>query len=223
MRDRSRQPVQVSEAQPHDVAAAKVRASYAANDPPPTPKYLKIAPGPAIALKAVSGNGLPTQFPVTPDKGRMRGLLFEVDGIRLALPLDSVAEIVRAVAVTPLPGAPRVVEGVISVRGEIVPVLNLRARLGLKPRAASTSDRLALANAGGRRVAVRVDQVDWLADIDPSSIRPASELTTGLDHVKGVTQLEGGLVLIHDLDTFLSSAEAESLDSALAVKRGKPE
>jgi purine-binding chemotaxis protein CheW len=148
----------------------------------------------------------------------MRGLLLEVDGIRLALPLDSVAEILRAVAITPLPGAPPVVEGVISVRGEIVPVLNLRARLGLKSRRVSTSDRLAVAHAGSRRVAVRVDKVDWLVDIDPASIRPADELTSGLNHIKGVTQLDGGLVLIHDLETFLSIAEAESLDVALAAR-----
>ena len=68
-------------------------------------------------------------------------LLFTLEGQRYALPLEDVRELVRAVRLTPLPRAPAVVEGLLNLRGELLPVLDLRRRFRLPARRLSASDR----------------------------------------------------------------------------------
>lgn len=145
-------------------------------------------------------------------------LVFELDDQRYALTLASVREVVRAVALTPLPGAPAIVEGVIDVRGRVVPVLDIRARFRLPPRPLHPDQHLILARAGRRLVAIRVDCVSWFIEVEPDEIETAISLTPALRQIAGVTRVADGLVLIHDLETFLTAAEAEALEEALAAE-----
>jgi purine-binding chemotaxis protein CheW len=149
-------------------------------------------------------------------------LVFEVAGQKYALPTRDVRELVRAVAITRLPDAPAVIEGVVNVRGCVFPVLDVRARFGLPSRALDVSDHFIVASAGSRGVILRVDRATHLAFVDEKCVQPSESLGASRAHVAGVAKMEGGLVLIHDVATFLSAAEATSLDAALApeVSRG---
>ena len=142
-------------------------------------------------------------------------LLFELAGQRYGVPLRSVREVVRAVAITPLPTAPAIIEGIINVRGVIAPVYDLRRRFGLPPKPIEPADHLVIALSQARLVALRVDRADWMAEVPESDIEDATTLVSRADHVDGVAKLPDGLVLIHDIDTFLSQAEAAALDAAL--------
>ncbi len=142
-------------------------------------------------------------------------LVFEVAGQKYGLPTDDVRELVRAVAITPLPSAPAVIEGVVNVRGRVVPVLDLRARFHLPARALDPSDHFIVAAAGPRGVILRVDRATHLALIEEACIQAPETLGPGVDYVAGVAKVDGGMVLIHDLSTFLSAAEAAGLDHAL--------
>jgi purine-binding chemotaxis protein CheW len=147
----------------------------------------------------------------------MEVLVFELSGIRYALPAADIGELVRAVTVIPLPKGPPVVEGIINVRGRVVPVLDVRARFQLPSKAASPTDHLILARAGERLVAIRVDRALGLARLEPADIEDARTALPGADYVIGVAKLPDGLVLIHDLRTFLSAAEAATLVHAIAT------
>src|SRR5215469_5263815 len=81
------------------------------------------------------------------DRGRAEILVFEGDGRRYGLPAAEVRELARAVTIVPLPRPRALVEGVIDVRGEAVPVLDLRARLGLPAKGVEPSDHLVIARA----------------------------------------------------------------------------
>ena len=129
--------------------------------------------------------------------------------------LDVHRELVRAVAITPLPSAPAVIEGVVNVRGRILPVLGVRARFRLPARALDPSDHFIVASAGTRGVILRVDRATHLTMIDEAAIQPPDSLGPNADYVAGVARTEDGLLLIHDLATFLTDAEATSLDGAL--------
>ena len=142
-------------------------------------------------------------------------LVFEVAGQTYGLPTDDVRELVRAVAITPLPSAPAVIEGVVNVRGRVLPVLDLRARFHLPARALDPSDHFIVAAAGPRGVILRVDRATHLAMIEEACIQAPETLGPGVDYVAGVAKVDGGMVLIHDLSTFLSAAEAAGLDHAL--------
>jgi purine-binding chemotaxis protein CheW len=144
-------------------------------------------------------------------------LLFDLDGVRYALPASDVSEVAPAVTMVPLPQAPPIVEGIINVHGRVVPVLDVRARFRLPPRPLSCTDHLIIARVGPRLVAVRADRALDLVHVDEMQIEEARHIAPGADHVSGVAKLPDGLVLIHDLRTFLQEAEALALDEALSV------
>jgi purine-binding chemotaxis protein CheW len=148
-------------------------------------------------------------------------LVVEVAGTRCALPLVDVLEVLRAVALTPLPTAPPIVEGVIDVRGEVVPVLDIRRRLGLPPAPVSSAQRLVLATAAGRTVALRVDAIEWITRLAATDIAEPDRIAHGIGWLAGVGRVADALVLVHDLGTFLRQAEAEALDDALTAAAGE--
>lgn len=147
-------------------------------------------------------------------------LAFAIGDQRFAIGVDDVQEIVRAVSLARLPDVPAIVEGLIDLRGSVIPVLDIRSRFRLPSRAVEPADHLVIARAKGRVVGIRVDRaIDVLTlgehDIDEiGAVAPASH------YVAGVARLRNGLVLIHDLRTFLSDAEAESVSAV--VERGMP-
>jgi purine-binding chemotaxis protein CheW len=142
-------------------------------------------------------------------------LLFTLEAHRYALATRDVRELLRAVRLTPLPRAPAVVEGLLNLRGELLPVLDLRRRFRLPPRPLSSADHLIVARAGARHVALRVDRAEGLLTLEPGIFDPAPQHLPGVDYVAGALKLPDGLVLLHDLRTFLSEAEGLTLDEAL--------
>lgn len=147
-------------------------------------------------------------------------LVVELSGVRYGLPLSRVVEVVRAVFITPLPDAPDVVEGIVEVRGRVVPVYDLRLRFGLPPRHLDPAEHIVVVRAGRRRAALRCDRVEWIARVGRQRLREADVVTRGGRQLAGVASLDDGLVLIHDPEAFLGEAEREALDRALA-ERGR--
>lgn len=142
-------------------------------------------------------------------------LTFELEGERCALLAADVVEVQRAVAIARLPHAPAIVEGVIDLRGAVVPVLDVRARFGLPPRPVSVSDHLIVTRVP-RPAAIRVDRALDLVPVAADAIEDARAAVPGTAHTAGVAKLADGLVVIHDLRAFLTEDEERDLDGALA-------
>lgn len=128
-----------------------------------------------------------------------------------AISAASVVQIFRAVKINPFPKAPRVIEGVINLRGQIVPVLDIRSRFNHQPKSVAASDRFIVAKAKGRLVALRVDSTIAVEMLAPADIEPADTLGSGIAYIAGVVPRPDGVMLIHDLDGFLTEAEQQSL------------
>jgi purine-binding chemotaxis protein CheW len=148
-------------------------------------------------------------------------LAFALDGERYALPAADVLEVQRAVAMAALPRSPAIVEGVINLRGKLVPVLDIRARLGLPPRPLRPADQLVVVRlggtgvrGGGRTVAIRVDRALDLLRV-PKRLIEDPRPVAGPGHSEGVAKLPDGLVVIHDPRTFLSLDEELQLDGSV--------
>lgn len=146
-------------------------------------------------------------------------LVFELAGVRYALELPSVREVVHAVLISPLPEAPVVIEGIIDVRGEVVPVYDLRVRFGLPARALDPGERLVVAWTGSRRVAFRCERTEWVEGVSPSLVDSPNVLGSAGRHIAGVVHLPDGLVMIQNLDEFLDAAETVALDAALSHRQ----
>jgi purine-binding chemotaxis protein CheW len=144
-------------------------------------------------------------------------LVFELGNQRYGLPVADVIKTVRAVAITPLPQAPPIVEGILNFRGTVVPVLDIRARFHQRPKEMAIQDHFILARTGGRQVALRVDRATDLVRVPEKDIQEAKKAVPGLEYITGVARLSDGLVLIHDLGTFLSEAEARGLSESLSA------
>jgi purine-binding chemotaxis protein CheW len=134
-------------------------------------------------------------------------LIFDLEGVRYGLPVADVREIVRAVLPVPLPGAPGVIEGVVNLRGRVVPVLDLRRRFRLPARPIEPTDHLIIAHAAGRLVALRVDRAVELAQVAEGDVQDVAAAR--------IAKLPDELVVIQDTGALLSGAESSALEQAL--------
>jgi purine-binding chemotaxis protein CheW len=142
-------------------------------------------------------------------------VVFLLAGRRFALALGQVERVFRMVELAPLPSAPAIVTGVIDLHGALVPVVNARERFHLPPRAARLSDQLLVVRASGRLLALVVDGVEAVRAVPPAAIAAPDAIVPGLELVRGIVALPDlGIVFIHDLERFLSPAEATALDAA---------
>jgi purine-binding chemotaxis protein CheW len=146
----------------------------------------------------------------------VRLVIFRVDEQRYGLPLNAVERIVRAAEVTLLPKAPAIVIGVLDVEGRVLPVVNIRRRLGLPERHISPAHQFVIAQTSRRGIVFVVDEALGVVDLPSTGMVGAAQVVPGLEHIRGVVQLPDGLVLIHDLESFLSLDEERALDEALA-------
>lgn len=147
----------------------------------------------------------------------MNVLLFSLDRRQFAIPASAAHAVTRAAAITPLPGAPAAVEGIVDVRGTFAPVYDLRQRFGIAPLPVDPAQHLVIADTATRRVAFRVDQVLGLSALSETEIQPIGHVLAGVQLVTGVAKLPRGIVLIHDLDCFLDHDDLILLNETMGA------
>ena len=154
---------------------------------------------------------------------RLRKLVtFSLDDRKFALYVSAVQRIIQVVEVTPLPEAPEIVVGIINLQGTVIPVFDIRMRFRLPAREVQLNDQMIIADTAKRAVALLVDSVDDVIEIPGESIIAAEKILPELEYVEGVVKTKGGMVLIHDIEKFLSRHEEKALDEALeAVNRNE--
>jgi chemotaxis signal transduction protein len=148
-------------------------------------------------------------------------ILFLVAGTSYALPSGDVRHMEMIEQITPVPNASPFLEGVVFSRGQIVPVINLRARFGFERVPHDLRTRLLVVESGERWVGLLVDSAREFVRIPPSAIQPPSTAITNLstNYVHGVASLDGRLVLVLNvanvLDTALGPGDpAQAIDVA---------
>lgn len=142
-------------------------------------------------------------------------IVFVLDRQRYALPLHAVDRVVRMVAITPLPKAPDIVLGVVNFQGRVIPVINMRRRFHLPEKDIALTDQLVVAHTSRRPVALVADAVHDVITSSAQSLIETENILPGVEYVEGVVKLGDGMILIHDLDKFLSLKEESSLNQAL--------
>ena len=147
-------------------------------------------------------------------------LLCELEGLRCALPASDVREVIRAVTILPLAGASQTVEGVINVRGDSVPMLNLRSRLHLEARPVGVTEHFVLLRTGERQIGVRVDRALAVITVPDGDIDAISQAMSGTDGIPGVGTLPDGTVLVQDVNRLLDDSEQPPVADSLARSPG---
>jgi len=115
--------------------------------------------------------------------------------------IGRVQEIIRAIDITPVPGAPSHVCGVINLRGKIIPVVDLRRRFGLAAGEESEARRTVVVELGEKRIGMLVDSVSQVIKVPAGVVEELPEEATTVDdsYIRGVGKLYDRLVIILDL------------------------
>jgi purine-binding chemotaxis protein CheW len=127
-------------------------------------------------------------------------VLFRVGGSEYALPADEVLQLESFEGATRVPGASAYVEGLVQVRGRVVPVVDLRARFGLPAAERTLESRVIVVERGGRTVALLADSAREIVKLDPAEFRPPPELVAeqSAHFVRAVARSGRGLIMLID-------------------------
>jgi purine-binding chemotaxis protein CheW len=130
-------------------------------------------------------------------------VVFGLDDRDFALPIEDIAEVVPIVLITPVPEVPPWVEGVINLRGRVIPIVDLRKRLAIEPRPHTLNTPILIAEQGTRKLGLIVDEIRdvvRLGDDDlgsPSDV--ALEQTGDAEAISAVGRLGERLIVVLDL------------------------
>src|ERR1700716_2090691 len=144
---------------------------------------------------------------------------FKLGSEEYGVDIAQVQEINRMVAITHVPRAPQFMEGVINLRGQLIPIIDLRTRFGM-PRAEHTKNtRIVVTEIGSKRVGMVVDSVSEVLRLPVGQIEAAPDMISGVDteYIRGVGKLEERLIILLDLARIISNAEKRELENADAV------
>ena len=142
-------------------------------------------------------------------------VLFSLDEQHYGLYLSAVERVVLTVEITALPKVPSIVMGVVNFHGEIIPVINIRKRFNLPEREVELDDQLIIARTAKRIVAFVVDLVSGVHELKHSHLVDIKEAFQYTEYLSGIAKVEDNIVLIHDLEKFLSLEEQELIDKIL--------
>jgi len=126
-----------------------------------------------------------------------------------------VQEIIRMQEITNVPNAPGFVEGVINLRGRVIPIVDLRKRFGMETKEQSNATRIIVVMIGEVQVGLIVDEVSEVLRISEDTVEPPPPIVAGIesDYIKGVGKLEDRLLILLDLNKILSMEEKQSLQN----------
>jgi purine-binding chemotaxis protein CheW len=120
-----------------------------------------------------------------------------------------IKEIIRPQKLTPIPKAPPFIEGVINLRGVVVPIADLRKRFGQPIREGNRKNRIVVCSLSGRIIGLLVDEVTEVKRYGRKDIVPAPQFIKGpqADYFLGVARLDDDLIMLIDLEKVLSNDE----------------
>ena len=143
-------------------------------------------------------------------------ILFSVAGTTYAMPSAEVRHMEMIEDITRVPNAPAFVDGVVFSRGQVVPVVNLRARFGFERAPFDLRSRLIVVQSGARLIGLVADTAREFVSIPPDAIQPPNEALTGMSgrYVDGVASMGDRLILVLNLERILNFAEAQTMGLA---------
>jgi len=140
-------------------------------------------------------------------------VVFDLGHEYYGVEISAVNTIIRMQEITRIPRTPEFVEGVINLRGSIIPVIDLRKRFGLIVGDTTKASRIVVVEAAGQMIGMIVDAVAETLRLSADAIEPPSPVVTTVDsaYVRGVGKQDSRLVILIDLEKVMTAKEFESL------------
>ena len=139
---------------------------------------------------------------------------FQLSGQAYAVDIASVFEIIRISAITSVPRTPHFVEGVINLRGKIIPVIDLCKRFNLPQSEKTNASRIIIVEEEGNTIGMVVDGVSEVLSIPIDSIEPPPPMIHGIDaaYLRGISIIDGTLTILLNLGKVLYGFDSNSSD-----------
>ena len=146
-------------------------------------------------------------------------VVFDLADEGYGVDISSVREIIRMQEITKVPKAPDFVEGVINLRGRVIPVVDLRKRFGFTVTEWTKDTRIVVVDIGKQDIGVVVDAVTEVLRLAATSVEPPSSVITTVDseYLLGIAKLESRLIILLDLEQALSTMEHGSITNKFEV------
>ncbi len=149
------------------------------------------------------------------DNSLIQLVTFKIAEEEFGVDILKVQEIIRMMPITKVPNAPAFVEGVINLRGKVIPVIDMRKRFGMQAAPHDSQTRIKVMDLAGQIVGFVVDAVCEVLRIKESTVEPPPAVVAGIgsEYMRGVGKLEDRLLILLDLDKLLTETELESLSN----------
>lgn len=146
-------------------------------------------------------------------------VVFQLEGETYGVDINHVQEIIRMQSITQIPRTPAFIEGVINLRGRIIPVIDLHKRFDLTQTEITNNTRIMVVELGQVTVGMIVDSVSEVLRLPATSIEPPPPMISGIDvaYLKGVGKWKEGLIILLDLDRVLRESEQRQLQQEIAA------
>jgi len=147
--------------------------------------------------------------------GETQLVVFRMEKEEFACNINDVREVLKMIRVTPLPRSLDFVEGVINLRGDVIPVIDLRKRFGLAEAERTDESRIIIVEVEDRMVGLTVDSVTEVIRLMQNQIQDAPTQVAGgkTDLIMGVGKIEERMLIILNLDKILTSEEQVALSN----------
>jgi purine-binding chemotaxis protein CheW len=134
---------------------------------------------------------------------------FKLGKEEFGVDIMKVQEIIKIPPVTFVPRAPRFIEGVINLRGNVIPVISLKERFKMETTGSTNDARIIVIQVNGRTMGVIVDQVTEVIRIPEDAIEPPPPVAVGIDsgYLRGVGKIEDRLIVLLELDTIIDKEQ----------------
>lgn len=151
-------------------------------------------------------------------------VVFRLANEHYALGISTVQEIVVWQQVTRVPKAPEFVEGIINLRGKVIPIIDLRRRFALAQEEAGRTTRIVVVRIGSEIVGLVVDEVLEVLRVARDQVEPPAGITSGTDTdvVRGVAKTKERLIILLDAERLLTDREVAAQSSALTAEVEPP-
>lgn len=144
-------------------------------------------------------------------------IVFQLKNEQYGVNLQQVRSIERLLPITPVPQTSDFIKGVINLRGDIIPIIDVKERLHIGKTEQTETTRILIVQIETTQVGLMVDAATDVVDIDPSMVEPAPNIVGGVtkDYLQGVAKLEDKLMVLLDLECVLNMEEKKEVLEAV--------
>ena len=141
-------------------------------------------------------------------------VIFKLNREEYGVEISHVQEITEIKSITTVPNTPSFVEGIINLRGKIVPIVSIKKRFDLPQQAEKEEQRIIIINLNEKQVGFIVDDASQVLTLDESQIENPPELIAGIDrdYIIGIGKVEEKIIVLLDLEKILTEQEQKEIE-----------